>query len=52
MNPFIRPMLSRREFLARVGMGMGALSFGALAQAQSSSPLAPQTPHFVNPENR
>jgi Protein of unknown function (DUF1501) len=39
--------LNRRDFLARVGMGMGALSFGALAQGQSQSPLAAHTPHFA-----
>src|SRR5689334_7211019 len=44
MNPFA-PM-NRRDFLARVGMGMGALSLGTLATAQSASPLAPHAPHF------
>src|SRR5688572_32904304 len=47
MNPFARPMISRRDFLARTGMGMGALSLGALASAQSPSPLAPRAPHFA-----
>src|SRR6186713_2256414 len=47
MNPFARPMMSRRDFLARTGMGMGALSLGALAHAQSPSPLAPHAPHFA-----
>src|SRR6187397_1844659 len=47
MNPFTRPSISRRDFLARTGMGMGALSLGALAQAQSASPLAPHAPHFA-----
>src|SRR6185503_11336457 len=47
MNPFARPMMSRREFLMRAGMGMGALSLGALAQAQVASPLAPHAPHFA-----
>jgi hypothetical protein len=43
-NPF---GLTRREFLARVGMGMGLLSAGALAQDESPSPLAPHAPHFA-----
>src|ERR1043166_6229717 len=47
MNPYARPSISRREFLARAGMGMGFLSLGALAQAQSGSPLAPHAPHFA-----
>ncbi|MDB6032700.1 MAG: hypothetical protein JWM16_3038 [Verrucomicrobiales bacterium] len=47
MNPLSLPSLNRRDFLARVGMGMGALSFGALAQGQSQSPLAAHTPHFA-----
>src|SRR6185503_3195840 len=40
-------MLSRRDFLARTGMGMGALSLGALAHAQSASPLTAHAPHFA-----
>src|SRR5881409_2123730 len=47
MKPFVRSSMSRREFLARAGMGMGALSLGALAQAESASPLAPRAPHFA-----
>jgi hypothetical protein len=49
MSPFGRPSISRRDFLARTGMGMGALSLGALAQASApaSSPLAPHAPHFA-----
>jgi hypothetical protein len=41
--------MSRRDFLARTGMGMGALSLGAFTQAQSPapSPLAPHAPHFA-----
>ena len=43
--------MSRRDFLARAGLGMGALSLGALAQAQVQSPvrspLAPHAPHFA-----
>ena len=46
MNPFARPIMSRREFLARAGMGIGALSLGALARAESVSPLAPHPPQF------
>src|SRR5205809_3255751 len=46
MNPYVFPPISRRDFLARVGMGMGFLSLGALAQAQSASPLAAHAPHF------
>src|SRR5260221_8751649 len=49
MNPFVRPSLSRRDFLARAGLGMGALSLGALAQAEtpSHSPLTARAPHFA-----
>ena len=41
--------MSRRDFLARAGLGLGALSFGTLAQAQSQmpSPLAAHAPHFA-----
>ena len=39
--------LTRRDFLARVGMGMGLISAGALAQDESPSPLAPHAPHFA-----
>src|SRR5258705_6600903 len=46
MNPVARQGIGRREFLAGTGMGMGFLSLGALAQAQSDSPLAPHAPHF------
>ena len=47
--------LTRREFLNRCGMGMGALSLGGLlgsafapaaGAAEFSSPLAPRQPHF------
>src|SRR5688572_24450507 len=48
--------LTRRDFLCRCGMGMGALGLGALfaapsglhgqSAAQSLSPLAPKAPHF------
>ncbi len=47
MNPFNPASINRREFLSRAGMGMGALSLGALAQAQSDSPLAAHAPHFA-----
>ncbi len=49
MRPFVQPPFSRRDFLARIGMGMGALSFGAMAQAQSpiTSPLGAHAPHFA-----
>src|ERR1044071_9363048 len=47
MNPFFQPPMSRREFLMRAGLGMGAISFGALAQGQVASPLAPHAPHFA-----
>lgn len=47
MNPFASASLNRRDFLARVGMGMGGLSLGALAQAQSPSPLAAHAAHFA-----
>src|SRR5256885_630558 len=46
MNPYRLPSMSRRDFLVRTGMGMGFLSLGALAQAQSVSPLAAHVPHF------
>src|SRR5690349_19273779 len=50
--------LTRRDFLCRCGMGMGALSLAPVMQAagllgaevragtQSISPLAPKAPHF------
>src|SRR3954462_8235025 len=47
MKPYARSSMSRREFLARAGMGMGALSLGAIAQAELASPLAPHAPHFA-----
>ena len=39
--------LSRRDFFSNMGMGMGALGLGALAHAESSSPLAARAPHFA-----
>src|SRR3954452_8551434 len=47
MNPFARPSITRREFLARAGMGMGFLSLGALAQAEPASPLSAHAPLFA-----
>src|SRR6185503_3028509 len=49
MNPFARPPISRRDFFARVGMGMGALSFGTFAQGSpgSASPLVAHAPQFA-----
>ncbi len=50
MNPFH----SRRDFLRRSGMGLGALSLATLSQAApptaaapAPSPLAPRAPHFA-----
>ena len=48
MNPFH----SRRDFLRRSGMGLGALSLATLGTSASSpapapSPLAPRAPHFA-----
>ncbi|MEK0447763.1 MAG: hypothetical protein RL088_31 [Verrucomicrobiota bacterium] len=40
-------ILSRREFLLRAGLGLGALSAGALAESQVASPLAARAPHFA-----
>ncbi len=49
-----RPIFSRRDFLSRLGMGMGALGLGSLlnheylasAADASFSPLAPKDPQF------
>src|SRR5256714_5558336 len=46
-----KPLLSRRDFLLRCGMGMGALGLaqtvgGIEIAAASANPLAPKTPHF------
>jgi hypothetical protein len=39
--------LSRRELLARSGLGLGALALGPLlARADEATPLAPRRPHF------
>jgi len=55
-NPH-RPALSRRDFLTRTGLGLGALSLqtlgdpaaatGTLDGLASLSPLAPKPPHFA-----
>jgi hypothetical protein len=49
MSPFDRSRFTRRDFLARVGMGMGALTFGTLARGESvlASPSVARTPHFA-----
>src|SRR5213083_1990227 len=55
--------LTRREFLGRCGMGMGAVSlaslfggFGLLNSAQATdgltNPLAPKQPHFTGKAKR
>src|SRR5436190_14194748 len=45
-----KPLLTRRDFLARCGMGMGALGLaqtvGGVEIASSADPLAPKQPHF------
>lgn len=38
---------SRREFLSRAGLGMGALSLASLASTQAASPLAARAPQFA-----
>ncbi|NDB77719.1 MAG: twin-arginine translocation signal domain-containing protein, partial [Verrucomicrobia bacterium] len=42
--------VSRRDFLARCGMGMGTVGLAGLlpsvGAAESASPLAPKAPHF------
>lgn len=49
----VLPPLSRRDFLCRCGMGMGALGLGELLQgvgapaAQALNPLAPRGSHFA-----
>src|SRR5919106_2739309 len=53
-------LLSRREFLCRCGMGMGALGFTALlqqtgalaAQPKAVNPLTPRAPHFAGKAKR
>src|SRR3954464_6512416 len=46
-----KPLLSRRDFLLRCGMGMGALGLaqtvgGIEIASADTNPLAPKTPHF------
>lgn len=48
MNPFDCPMVSRRGFLARTGLGLGGLLLGSGAgQAGETSPLIARAPHFA-----
>ena len=48
MNPFDRPSLGRRAFLARTGLGLGSLALAPLSAAPASrSPLAARPPHFA-----
>jgi hypothetical protein len=49
MDPFAGPALTRRDFLARTGLGLGLLSLGGVAKAEApgSSPLNPRAPHFA-----
>lgn len=46
-----QPPLSRRDFLTRAGLGLGALSLGAVGSAEGFSagnlPLAARAPHFA-----
>lgn len=50
MNDF-KPLLSRRDFLLRCGMGMGALGLaqtvGGIEISPANNPLAPKQPHFA-----
>ena len=48
MNPFERTAPSRRDFLARTGLGLGALALAPLVRAATpASPLGARTPHFA-----
>ncbi len=49
MNPFAAASISRRDFLARAGLGLGALSFGTLAPSSAPliSALGARAPHFA-----
>jgi hypothetical protein len=48
MNPFDRPAVSRRAFLARTGLGLGSLALAPLVRAAgTSAPLGARTPHFA-----
>jgi hypothetical protein len=44
----MNPQLNRRNFLTLAGMGLGGLTFDALAHADNrpSAPLSPRAPHF------
>ena len=44
-HPLASHALSRRDFLARAGLGLGALGLAPLLAAES--PLAPHAPHFA-----
>src|SRR5688572_14694384 len=45
--------LTRRDFLSRCGMGLGALGFmGLLTEAEASNPLAPRAPQFTGKAKR
>lgn len=50
MNEF-KPLLSRRDFLLRCGMGMGTLglaqTIGGIEIGAGTNPLAPKQPHFA-----
>jgi len=39
-------MISRRDLLARSGLGFGALALADLLHAETANPLAPKKPHF------
>ena len=50
MNPIFHS-INRRQFLARAGMGFGALGLTSILQEEgllnaSTNPLAPTKPHF------
>jgi len=45
-SPSFEHRFSRRDFLARCGMGMGALGFAQTLGAAELNPLAPHAPHF------
>src|SRR5688500_8636916 len=46
--PEFEPRYTRRDFLLRCGMGMGALGLAQTVGAiTATNPLAPQQPHFA-----
>ena len=47
MNPLAQSSFSRRDFLMRAGLGLGALSLSSLSSAQAASPLSARAPHFA-----